>query len=184
MNYTDVAISMHNNNIVAIPVHKSKIAVSAEWSRLEYKTNSRLKTQTRFAYDHHGIAILTGKASDNLEAIDIDCYHMQTTKYGGDLALDIMKKIKGCPLLRMVIFCMIKTPRGGYHLIYRCEEVGPPQYLATINGERVISSKGEKGYIVTYPTPGYEALQIQDIPHITPAQRNMLFSILRAYNRP
>src|SRR3954464_5809342 len=104
MNYTDVAISMHNNNIVAIPVHKSKIAVSAEWSRLEYKTNSRLKTQTRFAYDHHGHPILTGKESDNLEAIDIDCYHMQTTRSRGDLALDIMKKSTVWSVLQMGTF--------------------------------------------------------------------------------
>jgi hypothetical protein len=80
-----------------------------------------------------------------------------------------------------------KTPSGGLHLIYRCEETGCVKLAKAADGKDLIETKGEGGYMIVAPTNGsvhptgrsYEQLRggVDTIPTISPQQRRQLHEL-------
>lgn len=135
------------------------------------------------------IAILTG---DSLEAIDIDC------KY--DLKGNLYKQLLSA--IRYTLpdvydkLVIQKTSSGGYHLIYRCAQIGGNTKLArrvaTSNeleqGERIktlIETRGEGGYILISPSIGYNFIKgsPEEIQTISIDERAELMAICRSFNQ-
>jgi len=125
----------------------SVIPIRADGSKaptINWRTQqSRLATQEEvrdwFLADNVGIAIVHGKVSGNTECLDIDDDELL------DDFADELRKI--CPGL-LAKLTIIATPRPGYHLLYRCDEIGGSQKLAqSANGTKtLIETKGEGGY--------------------------------------
>lgn len=127
------------------------------------------------------IALICGKVSGNVECFDIDTKHdtegtliARLEEAFGDFWEEIQNNV-----------VIQRTVSGGMHFIYRCSEISGNQKLArNAKGEVVLETRGEGGYIVVAPTPGYEILSgdIQNIPEISPRQRLRLFECAAMLN--
>lgn len=140
-----------------------------------------------------GLAIICGAVSGGLEVIDVDCKYDNTGTLFDDfmqLIVDDLPEIAG----QLVI---ASTKGGGYHVMYRCPEVGSNTKLArraTTEAERasnahdkvrvLIETRGEGGYVIAAPTDGYAYQQGTPaaLPVITPDQRAAILEIARSFN--
>lgn len=135
-----------------------------------------------------GLAVICGAVSGNLEVIDVD------VKYdiSGTLWQDFTEQIKGLlPLLYIV-----KTKSGGYHLYYKCETIEGNQKLArrpateaelkdnpNVKEIVLIETRGEGGYVIAPPTPGYEKQSEFVVPALTIDQRETILTAARSINQ-
>jgi len=112
---------------------------------------------------HHpnaaGIAIICGAISGNLEVIDIDLKVFQTPEEREAF----YKRL--CDLVGPEFYKImhkVQTRSGGFHWYYRvdgsaakCQKLA---YPGLPGSEAVIELKGEGGYVVAPPTPGYKMI--------------------------
>ncbi|HBE42436.1 MAG TPA: hypothetical protein DDW27_14775 [Bacteroidales bacterium] len=137
----------------------------------------------------HGIGILCGKHSGNLECIDFDNHFGDAenilARFLDDTeTTDIFLKYK---------FPLEKTVGGGFHMIYKCDTIEGSQKLASrMNGNHVpdalIETRGEGAYFCCYPTPGYHFISnditgdILNPPVITSEERRTLINAAKSLN--
>jgi hypothetical protein len=91
-----------------------------------------------------------------------------------------------------------RTPRGGFHLVWRCEEIQGNQKLATrppteaelkadpkLTYVTLIETRGKGGQFQVAPSPGYAIIRGSwtNLPRITPGERNILLNSARALSR-
>ena len=130
-------------------------------------------------YDFDNIGISTGSISGGLEAIDFDLKNAADPD-------GIMKAFKSKVSKKLLKKLTIqKTISGGYHMIYRCEDISSSRKLAkNEEGKAVIETRGEGGYIKCYPSKGYELIQgdFSTIPIISPEERLQLFISAKMLN--
>lgn len=164
----------------------------------EVKSVNKLRSKpinehsVRFYFDRasdRSIAILTG---DNLEAIDVDCKYDLSGILYQQLATAIRYTLPDV-WDKLVIQ---RTATKGYHLIYKCGQIGGNTKLARRNadskelaaGERVktlIETRGEGGYILISPSNGYTFVKGDPsvIEYITIDERAELMAICRSFNQ-
>lgn len=146
--------------------------------------------QLNYQFTHtkcSGLAVICGAVSGNLEVIDVDLKYDVT----GDLWQRFSKEIETV----MPLLYTVKTKSGGYHLYYRCEFIEGNQKLASRPAtpaeikdnpnEKVkvlIETRGEAGYVIAPPTPGYERQNPFDVKVITLDQRELILSAARSFN--
>lgn len=130
-------------------------------------------------FDFDNIGISTGSISGGLEAIDFDLKNAENPE-------KIMKSFKSKVSLSLLKKLVIQTTMsGGYHMVYRCEDVSSSRKLAkNSEGKAIIETRGEGGYIKCYPSNGYELIQgsFEHIPIITPEERLQLFVSAKMLN--
>lgn len=158
------------------------------WKQLQHRfmTEDELENYKDKA---KGLAIICGHISQGLEVIDIDSKYDVT----GTLYQRLMESI-GKLTNKLTIAA---TVSGGYHLYYRCASVEGNQKLANryatdaeleANPHQkqfvLIETRGEGGYVVAPPSPGYKWIQgdTQSIKFITEEERENLHSACRAMN--
>ncbi len=141
-----------------------------------------------------GLAIIGGRVSGGLEILDIDNF---------DVAQKFLARLSTenrCLYFRLT---MVKTPRPGLHLYYRCADAGGSQKLALIpdpdadatkpGPKTLIEIKGEGGYCIAPPSPGachptgrpytpFGRVGMVQLPTISPASRDHLFRIAASFN--
>jgi len=171
--------------IKCLPVQQSKMPVEG------LKTWKGGIDNPQFYEDAFGIGLICGSDSGNLECIDVD-------NHCGD-AKDIISQYINTPevnkLYKKYNFPIESTINGGYHIIYRCDEqltgntklARRPKWNEKTNRfepDAIIETRGEGGYFVADPTPGYKVVKndITKIPIITIPERSVLFEIARTFN--
>ena len=164
-----------------------------KWKAYEQTKPTETAVAAMFADERaHGIAVIAGKVSGNLEVIDVDCKYDLT----GNLWRDFYTRIKEhAPELvkRLVI---ARTVNNGYHVIYRAANIEGNQKLAArtatadeqSNGDKVkvlIETRGTGGYFVVAPTQGYQFIQhgLTDLPEISVDERDLLIAIARSFDQ-
>jgi hypothetical protein len=167
-----------------IPVYSNKIPVPKNWQNT--------KKEYAFLSDNY-IGLVCGEISGGVEVIDIDLKY----DISGDLFERYTAAVKEADPNILKKLVVQKTGSGGYHFIYRCSEIEGSQKLAnrpTTKEERekypdqevkvLIETKGEKGYIVVAPSPGYCLKQgsLETINVITPEERRILLDTAREFN--
>ena len=169
------ALKYHNLGLSIIPIGDKKIPIGSWRPSIE----ARQAPDERFDRAK-GVGLVCGKVSGGLEVIDIDVKH--------DPKGDIFEKYVG--LLDDKIadkLVLQKTVNGGYHLMYKCSEIAGNKKLAKNQetGEAVIETRGEGGYVAIAPTPGYsfKRFHLNQIPEITPDERNHLISAAMSFNQ-
>ncbi len=187
MNTTPVlqgAIGLLNQNFSVLPVNsadhsdpsKAKRPILSRWKALQSKAMTPNEARTLFV-NGCSVAIIGGQVSGNTECLDFD--DPELFKPYLDTLEGIDQRLANCLAQR-------KTPNGGYHLIYRCiEPVSGNTVLARQeNGKVAIETRGEGGYFLTSPSPGYQVLQhsLKDIATITADERNVLIGLAKAFN--
>ena len=132
-----------------------------------------------------GIGIIGGHISGNLEIIDFD--QLDLYEFWRDLIRDV------APDLLKKLTLLIGTPKPGRHVPYRCDRIEGNQKLAENRDHKtLIETRGDGGYVVAPGSPlachpsgrPYEVLKgrFEDIPTITPDERQILLSTARSFN--
>jgi hypothetical protein len=131
-------------------------------------------------YRFEAIGVSTGLISGGLEAIDFD---LKNAKDPNAVMKVFKSKVSKKLLKRLVVQ---QTQSGGYHFIYRCEDISSSKKLAkNPEGKAIIETRGEGGLIKCYPSEGYTLLQnsFEDLPIITPEERLQLFISAKMLNQ-
>lgn len=189
----EVALSYLAENLSIIPVNSDKTSPFL-WKEFQTALPTQKQIETRFNQNTFGIAIICGKISEGLEIIDEDCkydttgnLHQNLKKLIDELAPGLYKKL-----------VIETTMSGGYHLIYRCKNFEGNLKLASrpaTSGELMkhprekqkvlIETRGEGGYFVCAPTPGYSLVQgdFNYIHMLTEEERNTIIYAAQTFNQ-
>ena len=209
-NITEKAKEYLSYQISVIPTKEDKTP-KITWE--PYQSN-RMTPEVvgRFFDRAPGIAILGGVVSGGLEVIDVDCKYDLTGSLWEDLwgliednlpelfkSLVIAKtKNKGYHIYyrcnRVVgntKLAQRPTTEEEKERTYRGErEAGATEEQARKASQKdriraLVETRGEGGYVVAPPTPGYEYIQGDpgNIPTITTGQRDLILSISRSFNQ-
>lgn len=131
-------------------------------------------------YDFKNIGISTGIVSGGVEALDFDLKNAEDP----EAIMEAYKsKVPDELLLKLVAQ---RTTSGGYHLIYRCEDITTSKKLAkNANGLAIIETRGEGGLIKCAPSEGYEVIQgsLLEIPILKPSERLSLWIAAKMLNQ-
>ena len=187
------AKSMLALSISVIPAQNKMPTVKA-WNPFRQKRMEMSQVESYFNGSPE-IAILGGGASGGLEIIDIDLKYDDS----GTLFDDFSHLVSDADEELWNSLVMQFTRGGGVHILYRCAMVEGNKKLASRPAseaerarnpdERVkvlIETRGEGGYVIAAPSPGYRLFSGHDfaqIPTITPEQRDLLFAAARSMNR-
>jgi hypothetical protein len=169
-----------NAGLACLPTGADKVPAIPKGSSWKGGWNNRAEYESS-----HGIGILCGKVSGNLEIIDFDNSFGDIQKiFEAFLDIEDIKQI-----IEKYDFPIQRTKRAGYHLIYRCDLIEGNQKLAERyrpegKKEALIETRGEGGYFCVDPTPGYKRISGEMIspPVITAEDRIILLSACRSFN--
>ena len=131
-------------------------------------------------YKFEAIGISTGLISGGLEAIDFDLKNAESPE---GIMKAFKSKVPNKTLKKLVIQT---TVSGGYHFIYRCEDISSSKKLAkNPEGKAIIETRGEGGLIKCAPSEGYSVIQgsLLEMPIITPSERLQLFIAAKMLNQ-
>ena len=140
------------------------------WKKYQNQLPSKTEVNVWFSNHPDALCVVTGKVSGNLEVIDFD--------NGGEMFPAWKDRVPAELLQKLVIE---KTPSGGYHVLYRCEdEIGGNLKLA--QGYRndkqttLIETRGNGGLCLCAPSDGYALEQgsFLEIPILDSDSRKIL----------
>jgi len=176
---TEALISYYKAGYVCIPVHpRKKVPLLETWIDLQHrppnKEEKREILEIISKRSDAAIAIVAGPVSGDIECIDVD------TKHDPDSYMNYIDELREHDFFDLLF--IQSTPSGGRHIIYRCPAVGRNQILAKKRQRLpIIETRGQGGYFVVRPSPGYETVQgdIMNLPVLTAEQRDVLLSAAR-----
>jgi len=182
--------------ISVLPVGKGKRPLSAKlpkgtdgkptWKPYQSRlpTGSELTSWFDSGSKPFGIATIGGQVSGGLEVIDFD---VKSGLFWYPEWSEVVKGVASDLFARLVIS---STPSGGMHVRYRCSAMMIPgnQTLAKATPKTtLIETRGEGGYALCPPSPGYEYMSgspdLLNLPDISPAERQLLVDVARSLNR-
>src|SRR5262249_32119245 len=129
--------------------------------------------------NEYGIAVIGGRGSGNLEKLDWDSW---------EGVIQFSKMAETTAEIRAINHTMtsLLTPSRGAHFYYRCEGAIPGNTMLARGKDRqvIAETRGEGGYAVTAPTPGYGSPQgrLIDLPTLTQQEREALLRYARSFN--
>ena len=164
-----------------------------KWEPFQTRIAGEDEIQKMFARGQW-LAVICGTVSQNLELMDFDIpdkAELPEGKQGVARAykpfLELVKYHEREELIRRLV--IVRTKSGGIHLLYKCQAQpeGNQKLASTLYKNRpaaLIETRGEGGYFVTSPTPGYEVLSgsLEAIPTITEEEREFLLRAARSLN--
>lgn len=200
-----IAKRLSSVGLLPIPCVSGKRAM-IKWKDLSVHTLNE-QYYKKFDSDKvEGIAVITGAKSGGLECIDIDCkYDLDGNLY--DLVMDAIVDANVELYKKLVI---ASTPSGGYHLIYKSpsprrnmklaqrltteqELEAENQLIRDSGGQSVvkqhslvlIETRGEGGYFLGYPSPGYAFVQggWASVPSLSMEEVDLMIDICRSLDR-
>ena len=149
----DIAMGLAEAELSVIPVRTdgSKAPAIKTWAPYQDVIATPEEISRMFGRNVGiGIGIVGGKASNNLEILDFDKVGI-FEQFSEGVEWQQPGLIEKLPAVR--------TPSGGTHLYFRCEQIEGNQKLAMWPGEdgkvkAVIETRGEGGFIVSAPSHG------------------------------
>lgn len=159
------------------------------WKQYQSRIPSADELKVQFNHPKAtGLAVICGGVSGNLEVIDVDIKYDTS----GTLWQDYCEEIKSVYNQLYIV----KTKSGGYHIYYKCETIEGNQKLANrpatadelkenpnVKEIVLIETRGEGGYVIAPPSPGYEKLSEFIVPVISIEERELLLSAARSFNQ-
>jgi len=188
----ETALKYISYGLSVIPTNEKKIPVIKSWKEYQSKKMTKVEVTKEFIKPS-GIAIICGAVSGNLEVIDVDTKYDLTGKLWEELYKIIEDNIP--EIFNSLVIAQTKS--GGYHIYYKCNEIKGNLKLANrkASAEEIakdpkdkvrvlIETRGEGGYVIAPDTEGYKFIKgsPDNIPLITPEQKEKLFFISRSFN--
>jgi len=185
---TALALAAAGLSVIPIKPDGTKSPAVGSWSEFQNRIAKPEEIRSMFR-PGMGVAIVAGKASGNVEILDIESNapFSEFQDLIREHAPELLDKLPH-----------VETPSGGHHLFYRCDEIAGNQKLAMrIDGnnkpEVMIETRGHGGYVVTVNSPAachetrreYRLVhgRLTQIPRISPAERGLLLDAARSFNR-
>lgn len=170
--------------INVLPCREDKKPVSS-WKRYEVDMYSEFEDFDKSPCTK--VAFIAGMVSRNLEVLDIDLKYDLTGKIYGEFEALVKANLPD------VKFYIVQTANGnefydgGYHYYYRITgRHAKSRKLAKPKGfeKVIIETRGEGGYAITYPSPGYSVVSgsVSEIPTLTEEQYEILLSISTSFD--
>ncbi len=189
--YANLAVT---NGISVVPPRDNgtKRPIGA-WKEYQHRLPTDDELDRWYTNPHTGIGVITGHISGNLEMLEFEGRAIRDGLYADWAELihaaglaDLWQRIEDGYWER--------TPTGGYHFLYRAEHIeGNTRLAANEQGEVLIETRGEGGYVITAPTQGtvhptgkpWELLAggFHNIPTITRTERAAIHRTARALDR-
>ena len=180
--FTTVSRHYQASKLSVLPVKANKTP-SVKWSAYQNRIMTESELEQHFTDYTYGIAIVCGEVSGHLLTFDFDNGDGLATKRF-DAWSDAVREDK--PHL-YVLLVINTTPNGGYHARVCCTDpVGGNEKLAqSKEGLTLIETRGEGGYAVAPPTPGYELIQgsLTNLPTISADERSYLIATARQFDQ-
>lgn len=182
-NLIDSAQRFLNCDISVVPVKKDK-RPPIKWTNFQQTPMSADDVPALFS-GAYGIGIIGGAVSDGLEIIDFDAHGNSI-----DQLFDSFKSdSRIAEIFKRHNIYIEKSPNGGIHLVYTYETDGRrdgSQKLASwTNGESMIETRGEGGYCIVSPTPGYTTVSgsIEELPRLIKEERDYLIEFSKTFSQ-
>lgn len=175
------SLRLLQSNLSLITIGEGKKPLNS-WKRFQTELCSR---DNWISYYNNpqvkGIGICTGYS--DLECIDIDLKVLPSLKLQQDFWNEYISFLKDNIDDFDDKFVIYKTVNNGYHIIYRCEEVGGNIKIAKLQGqaEAIIETRGKGGYIFVYENQVSKKDYTQ-IPYISKLDREVLLQISKTYD--
>ncbi len=127
---------------------------------------------------------MAGAVSGNLVCVDVDTKHDSQ----GTIFQELCALIQEWGFTEALQKCVMeRTPSGGWHILFRAPFVVGCEKLCRDKGktEAMIETKGEGGYFVCAPTPGWELKHgsLTEIPTLSKAEANAILGACWALDR-
>jgi hypothetical protein len=152
------------------------------WKPLQTKPIEKLELERRLNFDTtKAVGIITGY--NNVECLDIDLKVLEGLKAQQDFWKEFIGDLKDNIDDFDNKFVIYKTINNGYHIIYKCEEIGGNVKLAKLEGhnEAIIETRGKGGYIFVYDNK-VGKLDYTEIKEISKDEREILFLVSKVYD--
>lgn len=180
-----VALWYKNQHGVSVIPCKDKRPTIKSWKEYQQTPMTDEEIKQHFAGAEQ-IATIAGIVSGGLEVIDFDIKYMppiEREAFWRGFINDI-NEVNNNLLAKLQIH---STKSGGYHVLYRSEEIEGNKKLAKklIDGkyEGIIETRGEGGYVIAPPSDGYSCIEDKFELHLISAEeREILLNICRSYN--
>lgn len=162
-------------------------APSIPWKKYQAKRATQKELTAWFSKGNDtGLAIVGGRVSGNLEILDFDdeTLFVPWKQIVATTNPDLVDRLP-----------IIRTPSGGYHVYFRCSEIGTNQKLAQLDRSNpkfktratLIETRGEGGYVLAPPSPRechpsgqayvhYAGPGIESTPMISATERQVLLN--------
>jgi len=153
-----------------------------KWKEQQTRQLSKEEFERNYSLDStKGIGYCTG--FNNLEVFDIDLKILPTLKAQTDWWEEYHAFLKDNIADFDDKFVIYKTVNNGYHIIYRCAEIGGNQKIAKLRNytEAIIETRGVGGYCFIYDKQ-VSKLDYYNIQEISTKDREVLFECSRFYN--
>lgn len=210
MRLSDHAKTYINAGLSVLPVASDKTP-TREWTSLQTKPLTEAEAEKAFkGSEVKGLAVICGAVSGNLEVVDVDCKYDLTGALWPEFKALIEEHL---PEISKDLV-IAETVNKGYHVYFKSPAPQGNQKLAqrpTTDAERhktyqtelaqgepeiawkraendkvkvLLETRGEGGYVVAEPTPGYKFIQgsYLSVPTITADQRETLFALARSFH--
>lgn len=170
-------------------------APAGEWKAFQSARAGLDVLSQWFSRGEYGVAIIAGAVSGNLEVLDVDT---------PDLLDSIWRRLRDTvPKLKGAV--RVHTPKGGGHVVYRCESKPPgnqklaarlvadPSAKTGSRKQTLIETRGEGGYIIApgsppdcHPTKKPYVLSagtFEALPVLTDAEREKVYEVARSFDQ-
>ncbi len=168
-------------SVIPLRLDGSK-APTIEWKEFQHRLPNACELESWFSQPA-GIGLVCGAISGGLEVLDFDAGDL--LEPWQKLALGIATKLP-----------IVSTPSGGWHVLYRCNEIGGNVKIACDPNnakQTLIETRGEGGYIVAEGSPcethatGLPYVQdwgprLPAIPTVTLNERRQLWAAARTFD--
>lgn len=148
------------SGLSVLPADRTRKCPSvASWKEFQGRRPTEAEVDSWFRASDDAVCVVCGKVSGNLECIDFDNHGELFPKWAEALPQELYD--------RLVIE---RTPSGGFHVSYRCEEPVSGNLKLAVgmrDGKRttLIETRGEGGLILCAPSQGYVLCQ-NDYGHL------------------
>ena len=171
----NVALQALATGFSVLPVKQDKSPAIFSWKRFQHTPMTSTEARRLFR-SAEGMGLVCGKVSGNLECLDID--DPDIFRSFGEL-LEVH-----CPGL-LARLLHRQTPHG-FHLVYRCQSKiqGNTKLAFDQYGRVRLETRGEGGYFLTVPSPGYSVLAgtLNDCPVLSSAEIGAIHQVARAFD--
>lgn len=187
----NAAMAALNAGISVVPIlNDGSKRPPFKWSAYQSEPATEDQIKSWFANGGYtGFALICGAGSGNLEVLDFDDAGVYDEFVRTANALGLGELVD-----RIITGYAERTPSGGMHLPYYCDEIGGNTKLARrIDKEVLIETRGTGGYIVAAPSNGtvhenggawsIVSGGVYSIATITPGERADLLQLARSFDQ-